>query len=223
MSRVESASDSESWSFPYPWVTEVGVAGFFLVALLIIALRGDLNPVDNYISEYAVGPHGWGMRIGFVLLGIGSLNLVPGFFRPNLALEGRHQIGYLLAIWTVAVLTAAVFPVDLQGTPVTPIGTVHLVASLVGFLSLFVAMAVSVRRFKQSETWRDRTRLTRAVAVLTPFVFVLEVSLFSTLGWVGIGQWLLFALSGGWLVVLARQFDRLEESIDESRRMTRET
>jgi hypothetical protein len=38
---------------------------------------------------------------------------------------------------------------------------------------------------------------------------VLEASVFSTLGWVGIRQWLLFGLAGDWVVTVGRRFGRL--------------
>lgn len=51
-------------------------------------------------------------------------------------------------MWSVGVLVAAAFPVDLQGRPVTAIGVVHLAASGVSFLALFVAMGLAARSFR---------------------------------------------------------------------------
>lgn len=194
---------------PFPWVTEVGVGAFFGVAVVLMLLRPDFDPLRRYVSEYAVGWGGGWMRGGFVLLGLGSLNLVPGFSRGERGPEGGGRIGGFLTLWGAAVLVAAAFPVDLQEGPRTGTGTIHLVASLVAFVSLFVAMAVGSRRFGRSPDWRPVARATRWAAFLTPLSFVLEASVFATLGWVGVGQWLLFGLAGGWLILLSRRFRRL--------------
>lgn len=194
---------------PYPWVTEAGVAGFFLVAGFMIVLRDDLDPVLNYISEYAVGPGGWGMQIGFALLAVGSLNLTVGFFRSDQSPNGGRRVGTFLGLWTIAVIIAGAFRVDLQGTPITTVGVVHLLASLVGFVALTIGMAIAGFRFRANDAWQPLAKPTLVVAVLTALAFVLEVSLFSSLGWVGVGQWLLFIVAGGWLAGVGWQFSHL--------------
>ena len=218
-------TEAEPRVFPVPWATETGVAAFFVVAFTVLLTRPEYDTVGRYISEYAVGPGGRAMRAAFVLLGLASLNLVPGFLRgPGSAgTEGGRgvsggrvpsggrpaRVGWALALWGVAVLVAAAFPVDVQGAEPTATGTVHLVASGVGFAALFAAMGFGVRVFRESEGWRDLARPTRWVAIATPTAFLLEASVFSTLGWVGVGQWLLFGLAGGWILVVGRRFRRV--------------
>lgn len=194
---------------PVPWLTELAVVAFGAVALALAVLRSDYDPPRRYVSEYAIGPGGWAMRTGFLALGVGSLNLVPGLLRTR-SPEGYERIGWALAAWGGAVVVAALFPVDPQGTPTTLGGTVHLAASGVGFLGLFAAMALAARRFRDTEGWRDLAGLTRGFAVATPAAFLLEATVFATVGWVGVGQWILFGLAGSWLVVLARRLGEPE-------------
>lgn len=183
------------------------MAGFFGVAVALMAARSDYDPVRRYISEYAVGPGGWLMRAGFALLGVASLNLVPGFLTwPGAARARARRVAGALAVWGAAVVTAAVFRVDLQGTAVTGTGTVHLVAAAVGFVALFLALAWAGRPFRETAGWNDLARSTRWVAVLAPVAFLMEATVFSTLGWVGVGQWVLFGLGGGWLLAVGRRF-----------------
>lgn len=189
---------------PVPWLTELAVAAFGAVALVLALLRSDYDPLRRYVSEYAVGPGGWAMRAGFLALGAGSFNLVPDFLRAR-SPERLRAVGWALAVWGGAVVVAALFPVDPQGRPTTSSGAVHLAASGVGFLGLFAAMALAARRFRDADGWRDLAGLTRGFAVATPVAFLLEATVFATVGWVGAGQWILFGLAGAWLVVLARR------------------
>lgn len=195
-------------TFPVPWATEVGVVGFFLTAAALLVLRQEYDPVRRYISEYAVGREGWPLRAGLAFLGLASLNLVPAFIGER-GLRGDRRVGGALAVWSVGVLVAAAFPVDLQGRPVTAIGVVHLVASGVSFLALFVAMGLAARSFRRGPGWRPAAGPTRWVAVLTPLAFLLQVSVFASLGWFGVGQWAVLGLAGGWLLLLARHVRRL--------------
>lgn len=129
---------------------------------------------------------------------------MPGFLRAR-SPGGLGKIGWALAVWGGAVVVAALFPVDPRGTSTTPSGTVHLAASGVGFLGLFTAMALAAQGFREIDSWRDLANLTRGFAVATPVAFLLEATVFATVGWVGAGQWILFGLAGAWLVVLARR------------------
>ncbi|MGK7310849.1 MAG: DUF998 domain-containing protein [Candidatus Longimicrobiales bacterium M2_2A_002] len=191
--------------FPVPWITEAGVVGFFTLILGLLIVHPHYDPITRYISEYAVGPGGWVARTAFVLLGLASLNLVPGFLGAGAPARGR-RVAVSLGVWGAAVLTAAAFPVDPQGQAVTPTGTVHLVASFVGFAALIAAMALAVGSFRATDGWRDFARPTRWAAIMTPTAFLLEASVFVSLGWVGLGQWLLFGVAGAWLLAVARRF-----------------
>ena len=220
-------TEREPTVFPVPWVTEVGVAVFFTVAFTLLLTRPDYHPIRRYVSEYAVGPGGWAMRTAFVMLGLASLNLVPGFLRgagrergrdarrgPGPDAQSADRVGWALGVWGVAVLAAAAFPVDVRGAERTGAGMVHLVTSGVGFVALFAAMGLAVRAFRESEGWRELARPTRWVAIMTPTAFLLEASVFSTAGWVGVGQWLLFGQAySNCLLAVNRKTGRTEWSV----------
>lgn len=190
---------------PIPWLTEAGVGAFFFIAVVLLILRQDYDPVHRYISEYAVGPGGWALRVGFVALGLASLNLALGFFHRSRPARGG-RVGGALSVWAVAVLVAAAFPVDLQGNPVTRVGAVHLLASSVAFVSLIVAMVFAIRSFRRDMEWQALTRPTRWAALLTTAALILMISVFSSLTWHGAGQWPLFGVACGWLLLLSRHF-----------------
>lgn len=204
-------------AFPISWLTEAGVLTFFVVTAFLLIARTDYDPVTRYISEYAVGPGGWAVRAAFVLLGLASLNLLPGFVgRGAVVRSGR--VAASLGLWGLAVLVAAAFPVDLQGRPVTPTGAIHLAASVTGFVALVAAMGFASRSFRRAEGRRGLARLSRWAAILTAASFVLEASVFASLGWVGVGQWLLFGIAGAWLAVLGRRLaTRRQPTIDADR------
>ena len=45
----------------------IAALGWQLLALLLILLRPDLHPSWQTISEWAIGPFGWLMQLGFLL------------------------------------------------------------------------------------------------------------------------------------------------------------
>lgn len=134
-------------------IATTGVVAFIIVVIVLIIVRQDYNPVKRYLSEYAVGPYGWVMQIAFCLLSLASFALALGLWSKGFD-SGRSQLDIiLLGIWSGGGFVAGIFPVDLQGTPLTFVGAVHLVSSSIALLSLFVAMVVFGIKFRKDPSW----------------------------------------------------------------------
>ena len=117
------------------------------ITMLHMEATDAVDPVTWTISDYVVSlPHGitlFGMTAA--ALAIGGAALAHGLR----LLAGTRAVRTLLAVWSIAALTAAVFPTNLRGTPENMSSTIHLVAGGVVFAVLPIAgylLARSIRR-----------------------------------------------------------------------------
>jgi hypothetical protein len=162
----------------------LGVATVFALYVLLHILRPDENPVQRFLSEYAVGRAGILMTADFFLQALISLALVIGLFR-----DVRHS-GSLLAgcaFLTVAagmLTVAGVFPTDLSdlagGPP--PLGHsggfVHQSAGAISFVARIFAFLLLSGAYRHDNRWNTfaPTAHRLAIAFLALFVtFVLVV------------------------------------------------
>ncbi|MBC8076047.1 MAG: DUF998 domain-containing protein, partial [Chloroflexales bacterium] len=86
------------------WIARasLGLVGYTAVAIVALhLLRADLNPIEHFVSEYAVGAFGPVMTSAFITWGLGILALIIGLFR-SAAPGGRSWVGSaLMLIWAV--------------------------------------------------------------------------------------------------------------------------
>ena len=113
--------------------TILAPAGAICFAVIVLAMhrwRPDVNWQSQGISQYAVGPNGWLMAIGFAALAVGILaRAVP--------LHG-------LAAWSARLASAGFLGVALlpTGGPARR-ERAHAICALVGFLGTAIAAALS--------------------------------------------------------------------------------
>ena len=119
------------------------------ITLLHMEATDSVDPVTWTISDYVVSlPHGialFGMTAA--ALAIGGAALAHGLR----LLADTRAIRTLLTIWSIAAVTAGVFPTNLRGTAENMSSTIHLVAGGVVFAILPIAghlLARSVRRLQ---------------------------------------------------------------------------
>ncbi len=117
------------------------------ITVLHLEATDAVDPVTWTISDYVVSlPNGltlFGMTAA--ALAIGGAALAHGLR----LLAGTRAIRRLLLIWSIAAVTAAVFPTNLRGTAENMSSTIHLVAGGVVFAVLPIAgylLARSIRR-----------------------------------------------------------------------------
>ena len=162
----------------------LGVVTVVTFYLLLHVLRPDYNPLQRFLSEYAVGRFGVLMTASFFLQALISLALVVGLFR-----DVRHS-GSLLAgcafltVAAVALTVAGVFPADLSDPAgdsprvATRAGMVHQSAGTLSFLSRIFAFLFLSRAYRWDNRWQALAPTARRVAVAFLalfFTFVLVV------------------------------------------------
>ena len=117
------------------------------ITMLHLEATDSVDPVSWTISDYVVSlPHGitlFGMTAAALAIGGGALA------HGLRLLAGTRAIRTLLTIWSIAAVTAAVFPTNLRGTAENMSSTIHLVAGGLVFAVLPIAgylLARIVRR-----------------------------------------------------------------------------
>lgn len=108
-----------------------GVAFIALLALLHVIEPG-FDPSWRFVSEYALGRHGWVMSLAFASLAVSATALLLAIANQVRTVGGYVGIG-LLALSIVGFVLAAAFPTDpITATDPTTSGTVHSIAAALG-------------------------------------------------------------------------------------------
>lgn len=186
---------------PLASVAIVGAAAFAVVVVSFHLLRSDLDPSQDYISYYAVGPYGLLMVAAFVALGVACLALAVGV---RATLRGvTPLIGCtLLGLAGVGLIVGGVARTDLEGQPETTMGNVHVLgAAVVGLMGLFLSIMVLTGTFIVRSPWKSSRSLWLALGLVMIVVFVAFGTISTTAE--GLGQRVLVAAELLWLLVAA--------------------
>lgn len=113
----------------------LGAAASFLVLILLLhAIKPDIDPSWRFISEYAIGEHGWILRLAFFSLATACIALGAAL-RPDLrTIPGRIGLAGLV-LMAAGLAIAAVFTTDPITTPsdaMTTTGKVHAFGGALG-------------------------------------------------------------------------------------------
>ncbi len=125
------------------WVTIVGTVYFVLAVTALHFLRPDYNPTTRLLSDYAVGPYGYLMTSAWFALGLVSFALAFGI-RDGVGPSRAKSAGsLLLGAAAVFGFLTGIFPPDLEGSPSTTTGALHLAVGSISFIAFFVAIFVN--------------------------------------------------------------------------------
>jgi hypothetical protein len=133
---------------------------FVSVVLALHGLQTETDPAWRFISEYALGAHGWLMNVAFVVLSVAHVALVvalDGWLRESWL--GRAAQA-LLAISAAGLVVAGVFTTDSVLTlpgDATLSGQLHNVGGAMG-VAMPLAVAVVTWRLLRNATWRVASR-----------------------------------------------------------------
>lgn len=169
-------------------IVVAGVVFFLVVVLAMPGLKGGgYSAARDSISEGALGGYGWLQTAAFVVLGLASLLLALLLRRE---LEGRQAAvaAVLAALWGVAILLCAVFPVDAGAKGETPAAKVHLAAALVAFVCVLGAIWFATFAMRGDDEWDGRFVLSLVVAVLATVGFVVTGAAPQEGSWGGLAQ-----------------------------------
>src|SRR5688572_29791955 len=127
----------------------VATAVFDLVVFVVLhALRGEVDPVTDAVSEYAVGDYGVLKVLATLAVGLGALALTAAL---HLARARRSTVGLvLLGVYGLAKVVQAFFPIDV-GDQTTPSGAIHNVLGTLAFFALPAAAVLLSRSWGRVE------------------------------------------------------------------------
>lgn len=139
--------------------SRIAAAGVFAVALIIVALHAikpEFEPSWRFISEYAIGRHGWIMKLAFLIWAASCAALVLALRREVQTFFGRTGVAVLLIV-AAALVVAGLFPQDpvtAKPDEITTSGTIHAIASMIGIPGIPVAaMLISSSLWRTNPAW----------------------------------------------------------------------
>jgi hypothetical protein len=124
-------------SFALP-IAFLGAGVFLFLVVLLHFLKPELDPAWRMLSEYAIGRHGWMMKLAFFCLSTSCLALTLVFLQRGLTM------GVLLAIASIGSLGSAAFITDPITRPwnlITRSGRLHVWSAAVFVLGFPIAVA----------------------------------------------------------------------------------
>lgn len=115
-----------------------------MLALHVLPPTNEISPVRRTISEYALGPSKWAFDLSVLLVAAGSALGFVELVRRRLVRP--LSAGVLLgALWTVSLLVIVTFTKTDWTVGPSLGGTIHRYASVIGFVSLPLAVLVVAR------------------------------------------------------------------------------
>jgi len=155
-------------------LTIVGIVDFLLNVAVLHFLRPDVNPVLEPMSNYAVGPYGFLFTAADIGLGLAALALTFGLYL-SIAPPGRSYLGlFLLGLYSVSVLLAGIFPIDVGGE-VTTFGTIHNIFGNISFFGFPIAVILLSLGMGKDERWRSFRRRALALSLVVVLTVILTI------------------------------------------------
>jgi Protein of unknown function (DUF998) len=196
-------------------------AGACAVALLIVALHGikpEFEPSWRFVSEYAIGRHGWIMTIAFLIWAASCAVLALALRREVRTRAGRIGVAILLVV-AAALVPAGLFPQDpVTAGPgdATTSGMIHALASMVGIPGIpIAAVLISSSLWRTNPNWAPHrhalgwsahaTWISLSLMVVYLAWAVPNAGGFTREVWAGAMNRLVVATDLGWQLIVARR------------------
>ncbi|MGW5681315.1 DUF998 domain-containing protein [Nonomuraea sp. NPDC003754] len=131
---------------------------FSVVAIVVGQFDPDpyLDPMNVTISEYAVADRGGVTEMAMAAMGLGSFALLAGLRGAGAPVSGMPE--RLMAVWSGALVVAAIIPTTPIGADMTVTAQVHRYVSVAAFVSLPAAAALLVPRLAAADRWKAVAR-----------------------------------------------------------------
>jgi hypothetical protein len=145
MTEVATSRRTATTSLLAARLASFGVAGFVALLAILHVLRSDLDPSWHFISEYAIGRHGWLMVLAFLTLTSSVVALVVALrshLRTKLGRVGQS----LLAVTAIGLMVAAIFttdPITASEADITTHGRLHNIGGTLGIALPIAAASVT--------------------------------------------------------------------------------
>jgi hypothetical membrane protein len=172
-------------------------AGYYvIVAVALHILEPEFDPRFRFMSEYALSAHGWLMTTTFFVLGLATFAVAVALRNGQQSLP-RARTGFgLLSVGALFVCLAGVFKDSLP----------HLLASVVVFPSIVMAVLLLSWSFRQAAGWRTIYRPTLFIAF---GILALYLSMVADVGMPGLQQRAFLFLFLLWLAIVIHRLVRV--------------
>jgi hypothetical membrane protein len=172
-------------------------AAYYVIAIAALHfLEPEFDPRFRFMSEYALSAHGWLMTTTFFVLGLATLTVAAALGDVHQA-SWAARIGFgLLAVAALFVCLAGVFKDSLP----------HLLASVVVFPSVVMAVLLSSWSFRRPAGWRT---IYRPTMFITLGLLAAFVSMVADVGMPGLQQRAFLLLFLLWLSIVIHRFVRV--------------
>ncbi len=189
----------------------VGVVLYFVLILILHLLRPDSNPARHFLSEYAVGPFAVLGTIVFYVMALTAAALTLGLLFAVNRSTWLYVSSFFLILVSVAFVTSAIFPTDVNpkgGPPIahTQSGAIHDLAGLFVFLGLVIASLTLPWALKRDATWRASFNRALLLGLLILGLFFAFFAL--PWAWKGLGQRAMVFVVLIWLLTNGLQLRR---------------
>jgi hypothetical protein len=151
-------------------LTSIVAAAMFLVLVgLLHVIKPELSPSWRFVSEYAIGRHGWVMTVAFFAWAVSCATLAVALHGH--AATRRARIGRLLLfVVSAALVVAGVFdqdPVTAKPADATTHGLLHAIASMIGIPGIPVAALLIGGRWSHA-TWLSLVTMAAYLLLAVP-------------------------------------------------------
>ena len=136
-----------------------------MLSLHVVPPTNEINVVRRTLSEYALGPNKWVFDLAVLLIALGS---ALGFVAMVRHRQVRPYSGAVVlgALWIASLVVVVAFTKTDWTVGPSIGGTIHRYASVVGFVSLPLAvLLVAHKVFPDRSTWRWAARGFAAVSL----------------------------------------------------------
>ena len=174
----------------------------FGAVMLLHAVRGEIDPLRQVMSEYANGSHGQVMTVVFYAFGLAALALSLRL-RSAIETHGAAKIfPALLAASGVALIASGVFEVERALVPDTLEEVIHSNASVTAFVLLITTMLLFSSACRTDARWWSFRWTSMALAVAAG-IAAMATPLTAETGWSGAVQRVLSLTVLLWLLLTA--------------------
>jgi hypothetical protein len=136
-----------------------GAATFAVLLAALHFLKPGLDPSWHFISEYAIGRHGWVMVLAFLSLALGYVGLFVAIWSQLRTIVGKSE-RVLLLVSALGLVIAAVFttdPISVSEKAVTTEGTLHNLGGTLGIAMPFAAALIGWK-LARNPAWSSAKR-----------------------------------------------------------------
>jgi len=149
------------------------------ILLALHFIKPELEPSWRFLSEYAIGQHGWLMQAAFLIWAVSCAALASALRGEVRARPGRFGIATLYIV-SYALIAAGLFPQDpvtIQPDEGTTSGRVHAVASMIGIPGMpLAAMLISSSLWRSNPAWKPYRAVLMTAAHATWISLVLMIA-----------------------------------------------